>query len=181
MPSAGLLNGPSRRSDGDLRAERRQIGKPVVDDARGLRIVEHAEAAADAHLGILARRIGESHPGSEIGHGAGGAAGRHARIAREQQSRRRVGELLRPDAGLEFRNAELLHPALDFVPREVGLIAHSVSQGKPRGGVPAVGDIERREQIPVILELARALVEGAQFADHEGRQRIAHLVGGEGE
>src|ERR1044072_5336598 len=98
----GIAEWSSRRRNRELRTEWREVDEPVVDYTRSLRVVEHTEAAADAHPRILTRSIGDSYPGREIGHLAGGSARMHAGIAREQQARRRVREHLRPDTSLEI-------------------------------------------------------------------------------
>src|SRR5262249_34578081 len=93
-PQSGVAERPGRRGDRDLRTEGRQIGKPVVDHARGHRVVEHAETTAEAVLAILGQGIGHSNPASEVLERAGRSAGRHTRITGEAESGGRIGEYL---------------------------------------------------------------------------------------
>src|SRR4029079_14890507 len=117
-------------------------------------IEEYADAASKTRLSVAKHVIGESERGREGLVVRSAPVCRHSLITGEQHAGRSVDEHLGFHALRVKVGTEDLDLAIDFMPREIGLPSHSVSQGQARTGFESVLEIKRVQVIAVALPLA---------------------------
>ena len=142
-----------------------------------MRVVEQAGAAAEAGLAIAKHVVGEADTWREIRVVAGNAVKRHARVAGEKQSLRRIRILLRPDPLIEIADPELLGEAFDLLPRAVRLVPQAVVERQPLRQVEAVVEIERPKVVAIVFVFAISLLEAVEVAEQEAGNLVVGCRG----
>ena len=106
-----------------MRAERRDVYEPIVDDPWYARVIENTRSAAQAGLSIAEQIKRKARSRREIFQTGFDAILGNAWIAGEVHSCRSVGKLCGMDASHQTAEPKLLHAPLDFPPRKGRLIA----------------------------------------------------------
>src|SRR5205823_609082 len=130
-----------------------------VEDAGLAGIVEDSGAAAQAGAAIAAHVVSKSEARREQVESAAQAPARHAGIADEGLSWRRVGVhrgfLSRRIAG----RREHSEPVPDLAPRHRRLVAEAIVQRQPRRDTKAILRVDAVKLVAIVAELAGALAE----------------------
>src|SRR5215472_5988570 len=140
-----------------LRTERSGIYHAVVDHARHARVVENACCAAETGLAVAEHVPGKAHARSEIVHAVAQAIVGKALIAGEKEPSRCIGKYRGMHAGGEIREAELRPAILDFAPRQPRFPAQTQIDGESAMQSKVVLHIQSCKNVPIVLELSRAL------------------------
>src|SRR5580698_568619 len=143
--------------------------------------MEGTEAPAEAGLSITAHIKSKAEARSEDRPVRVDAVLGHALIAGKQKAGRRIGKLRRPDTGSVVGGAELFDPSFGLDPGNERFPAKAHVQSQATGDVEVILGVQSDEGVAIILELACALLEGADASEEKSRECISRAVRREAE
>ena len=136
-------------------------------------VVEHAAAAADAGTAVTGDVPCEAEASRNVVQVRLRAVLGHARIAAEEQSRRRVAVLGRPDALVVRVHVEDLEASDQIVPGTDWLIARAKIHRDAIVELEVVLEVVSLIEVSIVLVLTRSVIEAAKPPEQEVGERIS--------